>query len=276
MSLNSFMTPAFISGTFNRPTNRLPQCLAQDTATGFPDGGHHPTSPFTHTALLHLPDQQSVRQEDEIQVPGLALATSQLTLAHPEMLLAVPMKGLGPCPPPAIDSPNPRHLPVAPIGHQHLDGVDAILSLPQDDKPHGMIHLRQSHGLGEGPLVGGADFDQLATLRSNLPGDFGRAHLLALKDYLPIELQITHIATPVTVNEIEDGRIGEVAVAGEIPGNLVRDDPTNQLLDQFRMALEDGFCFSGMAAAIPPGCAARCSCQAWQASLLRKRPHSSG
>jgi hypothetical protein len=41
-----------------------------------------------------LAHQGAVRQEHEIHVAGLALAAPELTIAHAQMLLPVPMEGL--------------------------------------------------------------------------------------------------------------------------------------------------------------------------------------
>src|SRR5689334_8212763 len=82
----------------NHPGDRFAQGLAEDRATGLADGRQACLSPFLRTVLLQLTHQSSVRQEDEIHVPGLALATPELTRAHAQVLLPVPVEGLCSCP----------------------------------------------------------------------------------------------------------------------------------------------------------------------------------
>src|SRR3989338_10034305 len=100
--------PGIHRRALNRPGDRALQGVPQDRPTGFADGGQRHASPLTRTALAQRGDEQTVRQQDEVEMPGLALAAAQLTVAHPEVLLAVPMEGLGPCPALAVDSQNPR------------------------------------------------------------------------------------------------------------------------------------------------------------------------
>ncbi len=40
--------------------------------------------PFLRTALLQLAHEQTVRQHDQVHVPGLALGITQLTITQPE------------------------------------------------------------------------------------------------------------------------------------------------------------------------------------------------
>src|SRR5205823_11344173 len=90
-------------GLLNYPGDRFAQCLAKHGTTGLADGRQACVSPFLRTVVPQLGHQGAVRQEDEIHVPGLALALPELTLAHAQMLLAVPMEGLCSCPALAID-----------------------------------------------------------------------------------------------------------------------------------------------------------------------------
>ena len=83
---------------FDRPGERRPQGLFEHRPTGFADGHQPMERPFFRTALLQLAHEQTVRQHDQVHVPGLALDITQLTVAQSELLLAVPMKGLRPCP----------------------------------------------------------------------------------------------------------------------------------------------------------------------------------
>src|SRR5437763_6201155 len=82
----------------NHPGDRFAQGLAEHGPTGLADGRQAYMSPFLRTVVPHLGHQSAVRQEHELHMPGLALATPKLTRAHAQMLLAVPMEGLGSCP----------------------------------------------------------------------------------------------------------------------------------------------------------------------------------
>src|SRR6266498_5138619 len=82
----------------DHPGDRFAQSLAKHRATGLADGRQACVSPFLRTVVPQLGHQGAVRQEYEIHVPGLALATPELTLTHTQVLLPVPMEGLGSCP----------------------------------------------------------------------------------------------------------------------------------------------------------------------------------
>src|SRR3954468_21143901 len=84
---------------FDYPGDGFPQRLAEHGATGLADGRQACVSPFLRTVMPQLRHQSAVRQEHEIHMPGLALATPELTRAHAQMLLPVPMEGLSSCPP---------------------------------------------------------------------------------------------------------------------------------------------------------------------------------
>lgn len=65
-----------------RPGDRFRERFAQHRTTRFADGRQLFGRPATHTALVQLCHQQTVRQQDEVKMPGLALATAQLTIAE--------------------------------------------------------------------------------------------------------------------------------------------------------------------------------------------------
>src|SRR5215216_835748 len=97
---------------FDHPSDRFTQALAKHRATGLADGRQACLSPFLRTVVPQLGHQGAVRQEYEIHVPCLALATPELTRAHAQMLLAVPMEGLRSCPAFAIGLEDAMHLPI--------------------------------------------------------------------------------------------------------------------------------------------------------------------
>src|SRR5260221_13265411 len=78
----------------DRPGERRTQGLPAHRPTGFADGHQPMECPLLRTALLQLAHEQTVRQHDQVHVPGLALDVTQLAVAQPELLLAVPMEGL--------------------------------------------------------------------------------------------------------------------------------------------------------------------------------------
>src|SRR5512142_2521010 len=78
----------------DRPRERRAQGLLDHRPTGFADGHQPMERPLLRTALLQLAQEQTVRQHDQVHVPGLALEITQLTVTQSELLLAVPMEGL--------------------------------------------------------------------------------------------------------------------------------------------------------------------------------------
>src|SRR5512135_2958076 len=91
--------------------------------------------PFLRTALLQLAHEQTVRHHDQVHVPGLALDITQQTVPQSELLLAVPMKGLRPCPALAVHPHDPTHLPGDPVRHQDLDRLHVVAIPPEDHDP---------------------------------------------------------------------------------------------------------------------------------------------
>ena len=68
---------------FDHPHDRFAQGLTKHRAAGLADGRQASLSPFLRTVLPQLAHQGAVRQEDEIHMPGLALATPELTITMP-------------------------------------------------------------------------------------------------------------------------------------------------------------------------------------------------
>ena len=116
------------------PADGSRQCIAKHAAAGVADGGNESGRPSLYTVALHVRQQQAVRKEDEVGVPGLALAASQLTVSEPQMLLAVPVKGLRSGPTPTIGADNALHFPVQLVGDDDFGGDGLTLALPQDDR----------------------------------------------------------------------------------------------------------------------------------------------
>ena len=70
---DSLLIPPQRGGLFNGPMDGFTERFSRHGSTGLTDGRQHTMSPATRTALLHLGYEQTVRQHDQIQVPGLAL-----------------------------------------------------------------------------------------------------------------------------------------------------------------------------------------------------------
>ncbi len=105
---------------FDGPSKRFAQGLASDGATGLANGHQACVSPLEGTIMLQLAHQSRVRQDDEVHVPGLAHPVPELTLAHAQMLLPVPMKGLRPCPALFVDLQNAMSFPLGSVADQDL------------------------------------------------------------------------------------------------------------------------------------------------------------
>ena len=112
MSFDSIGEPAIQRCSLNRPRDGFPECLAQHGATGFADGRQRLGGPGTRTALAQLSHKQTMHQQHEVEMPRLALAAAQLTVAQAQVLLAVPMQGLRPCPPLPVAAQHAGHFPV--------------------------------------------------------------------------------------------------------------------------------------------------------------------
>ena len=110
------------------------------------------------------------------------------------MLLAVPMKGLRARPAFAVDVQYATDLPIHPVGHQVLDRLPAVFSIPQNHQANGMIDVGKTHGPGEKPLFAIADVDLFAVLGGDPVGPLGRLHLSALEADLTVAFKIPHVA----------------------------------------------------------------------------------
>src|SRR5438477_5676971 len=122
------------------PGDGGPHRLAQHGSTGAADGRQSAQSPVPGARMLQLTHEQTVRQHDQVHVPGLALAIAELTVAHPQLLLAVSMKGLRTCPALPIRADDPRGFPKDSIRYQDLPGFGVLTSIPDDDDADFVLH----------------------------------------------------------------------------------------------------------------------------------------
>ena len=149
---HAICAPRFVTHVLDGPGQRLAQGFPEDRPTGFADGRQLLKRPFLRMALPQLFHQETVRQHDEVHVPGLALAITQLTVPHAQLLLAIPMKGLGACPAMAITAHDPMDFPLNSVRDQDDAWRGLVLVVPQDHDPDLMAHLRKTQGAGEVPL----------------------------------------------------------------------------------------------------------------------------
>src|SRR3954465_16077634 len=129
----------------DRPGERRTQGLLRHRSTGLADGHQPMECPLLRTALLQLAHEQTVRRHDQVDVPGLALDITQLTITQPELLLAVPMERLRARPAMPVHPHDPTHLPGAPIRPQDLATRFVIAVMPQDHHPYLVLHLGDAH-----------------------------------------------------------------------------------------------------------------------------------
>ena len=222
-------TEAFVS-TLHDPFERLAQGFTKDLPTGFADGHQAHPRPFLRTVVLQLTHQSGVRQDDKMHVPGLAHAAPELTLAHAQMLLPVPMERLCSCPALAIGLEHTMDLPIGPIGDQDLAWFFGPFRCPQDHDPYRMADLRQADALAEIPLGASSDGDLLAASRQQLLcNPVAGFPVPSFHDDGAIGFQVTYIGTLLGMDVVDDFGIGEVAIEGDIARNALADHPIDQL-----------------------------------------------
>src|ERR1044071_6550239 len=228
---------------FDHPSDRFSQGLAEHGPTGLADGRQACLSPFLRTVMPQLSHQGAVRQEYEIHVPCLALATPELTITHTQMLLPVPMECLCSCPALAINFEDAMHFPIGPIGDQYLAWLGIALSFPQHHNPYRVLDIRNADTLGEIPLLLAIHGRFAPTQRSQfrLP-PFTGFPIASIDVDSTIELQITDVIAAITVDMVENVGMGEVTIKGEIARNVVFHDPIDQFLTQDGVVLEAAAC----------------------------------
>src|SRR6266542_2793471 len=223
----------------DHPGDRFSQGLAKHGATGLADGRQTCLSPFLRTVVPQLGHQGTVRQEYEIHMPRLALALPELTLAHAQMLLPVPMEGLRSCPAFAIRLEDAMHFPIGSIGNQDLAWFGIPLPFPQHHNPQRVCDAGNADTFGEVPLLFVIDGRFAPTEWSELGlHPLARLPVLAIDRDGAIELQIPDVVAVLAGDMVEDLRVGEVTIEGEIAGNRLLDHPIDQLFAQYGVILE--------------------------------------
>jgi hypothetical protein len=223
----------------NYPGDRFAQRFAEHGTAGLADGRQASMSPLLRTVMLQLTHQSTVRQEYEIHVPCLALATPELTRAHTQMLLPVPMEGLSSCPAFAVGLQNAMHFPIGPVGDQDLGRFGIALPSPQHHDPYRMLDAWNTDTLGEVPLdlaIHGR-FAPAERPQCGL-GPVARLPILAIDCDGAIELQIPNVVAVLAGDVIEDLGVGEVTVEGEITRNSLINHPIDQFFAEDGVVLK--------------------------------------
>jgi len=182
-----------------------------------------------------------VRQKNHIHMAGLALASSELTVAHAQMLLAVPMEALRPTPAAAVNAEYSTYLPIDTITDKNLAGISIIAFIPKYDYPDTMVNTVNTDALSEIPLFPVADDNTLAVVWFYLSSQFLGLEFFAAENNLTVELQITDIASSLVIYVIKIGGMGEPTIKGKIAGYLVFYDPINEPPKQDVMVEKFGF-----------------------------------
>jgi hypothetical protein len=99
-----------------------------------------------------------------VHVPGLAFSVPELTVAHAEMLLGVPMKRLRACPSFPVDSKDACDIPEDAIGNEEFPGLTVTPTRPEDHETNLVVNTGELHGLREVPLFLTLNDDLLAVL----------------------------------------------------------------------------------------------------------------
>ena len=100
-----------IGDLLHGPGEGRAQGLDSDGAASPADGRQPPERPFFRAGMLQLNHQQTVRQEHQVHVPRLALATTQLTVSHAQLLFPVAVKRFGAGPTLSVGFQNAINLP---------------------------------------------------------------------------------------------------------------------------------------------------------------------
>ena len=200
--------------------------------------------PLTRTVLPQLAHQETIRQHDQIHVPGVALGITQLTVAEAELLLTVPMKGLRTCPAMPVDPHDPTHLPGDPIGYQDLAGLVIVPIPPENHDPSLVFHVGDTHTHREVPLPFVTDPHLLAIARWDRGREVVGLDELPLPLQLAVALQIADVAPRssqailLAMNVIEDLGAIEVRVHCEVTGDLTLAYPVDQFAAQHGVVAE--------------------------------------
>src|SRR5436305_9754428 len=94
VSHDPFAGPVVFRDVVHGPRQGRAQGFPEDRPTGLADGRQPLKGPVIRMALPQLSHPQAVRQQGEVHVPRLALRVPPLTIPQPQLLHAIPTKGL--------------------------------------------------------------------------------------------------------------------------------------------------------------------------------------
>src|SRR6266849_4785833 len=172
-------------------------------------------------------------------MPGLAYAVSELTIAHAQVLLPVPMEGLRSRPAFPIGLEDAMDFPIGAIGNQDLARFAGPFLRPQHHDPHRMGKGRDADALGEIPLGQASHADLVATSRTEIGRNpVADDALLSVDADLAVGLQVAYIGPLGSMNMVENLGIGEIAIKGDVARDALGDDPINQLDTQIGVRAE--------------------------------------
>jgi hypothetical protein len=243
MQLDFLKTPTIDLSAFYHPLQGLAETLLEYRSAGLSDGRQTLQCPLTRMALLQLRHQETVRQEDQVHVAGLATAIPKLAFTHAQMLLAIPMEAFCACPTIAVYTKDTSHFPSRPVGDQCLSGFSVVTFLPKNDNTNFVIDTRNTNADRKVPLAIFTDLDELAVLGIDLSGQFMDVQFLALEDNLAVELQITDIVACQAVDMVQVVLVGEPTIKGEVAGDVVGNAPVDQVPKENIVITEFEFSF---------------------------------
>jgi len=227
-----------VLGMFDCPGQGFAERFTRDAATGLADGHQACVIPIQGAVVPQLTHESGVHQHDEVHVPGLAHPVAELTIAHAQVLLPVPIIGLGSGPTSLVDLQNAVGFPMGSVRHQHFAWLLGVGLRPEEQQAHRMIHLRDAHRCGEIPWRMAADGKLRAHERPERLEPRTHRRLRSADDDRAVERQVTDVGALGAVDVIHDRCVGEVTVAGEITGDGLGDHPINQFRGQIGVILE--------------------------------------
>jgi len=243
---NTLTAPSIDLYAVNRPGNGLTQRLPQHRPAGLSDGRQTLKCPLTRTALPQLAHKDAVRKEDHIHVPGLALAASKLTVAHAQMLLAVPMEALRPTPTAAVNAEYSTDLPKGAIGNEYLNWFIILLFIPKYHNPQFMINAINTDRFSKIPLFMFPEVNRPAVVRRNTFGQFIGFDNLAAENHPAIEFQIGDIAFAFGIYMVEILAMSKPAIEGKISRDVIFDNPINKLPEKNIVISELALCLKAL------------------------------
>lgn len=240
MYFNTFTIPSIDLYAVNRPGDGLAQRFPQHRPAGLSDGRQTLKCPLTRTVLPQLTHKHTVGKQDHMHVPSLAPAASKLTVAHTQMLLAVPMEALRPTPTAAINAEYTTDLPKSTIGNEYLNRFSILVFIPQHNDLQLVINRLYTNRLGEKPLLMFANDYGLAVVLSDLSGQFVGFDKLAVENHFAIEFQVCDIASAFGIDMVEILAMSKPAIKSEIARDAVLDNPIDKLPEKDIVVLELG------------------------------------